>query len=180
MPSTSKFNDLQLILLASAIQRDHGSILPVPENIRGQEERIRKAISPLLRRGMIKEVPVTAKDQVWREQDEQRIGLVITEAGRTILGAQDVDGQPPAGADETGTAEPHNKTAPAARPGSKAEQVLSMLRRPNGATLNELVEATGWQPHTTRAALTGLRKKGHTLEKSKRDEATCYRIEEAA
>jgi hypothetical protein len=42
-----------------------------------------------------------------------------------------------------------------------------------------MVEATGWLPHTTRAALTGLRKKGHVLEKSKRDDATCYRIVEA-
>jgi hypothetical protein len=180
MSRNPKLNDLQLILLASAIQRDDGSILPVPENIRGQEERIRKVIPPLLRRGMIKEVPVTAKDQVWRGEDEQRIGLVITEGGRTILGAQEVDGQPLAGADEAAPAEPQNKPAPTARSGSKAEQVLSMLHRPGGATLNELVEATGWQPHTTRAALTGLRKKGHTLEKSKRDDATCYRIGEAA
>jgi hypothetical protein len=40
--------------------------------------------------------------------------------------------------------------------------------------------ATGWLPHTTRAALTGLRKKGHVIEKTKRDDATCYRIEAVA
>lgn len=53
-----------------------------------------------------------------------------------------------------------------------------MVKRGEGATLAELVEATGWLPHTTRAALTGLRKKGHTIAKTKRGEATCYRIEE--
>ena len=36
--------------------------------------------------------------------------------------------------------------------------------------------ATSWLPHTTRAALTGIRKKGHEVERMKRDDATCYRI----
>ena len=51
-----------------------------------------------------------------------------------------------------------------------------MLRRAEGAKLNELVAATGWLPHTTRAALTGLRKKGHSIEKATRDGATAYMI----
>ncbi len=62
---------------------------------------------------------------------------------------------------------------------SKISIVLDLLRREQGATLAELVEATGWLPHTTRAALTGLRKKGHSLDKSKHGDATCYRIVEA-
>lgn len=68
--------------------------------------------------------------------------------------------------------------APAAA--SKISMVLDLLRREQGATLTELVEATGWLPHTSRAALTGLRKKGHSLEKTKRGDATCYRIVAAA
>lgn len=68
---------------------------------------------------------------------------------------------------------------PAPARDKKIDQVIALLRRDQGATLAEMVEATGWQPHTTRAALTGLRKKGHTLEKSKRGDATCYRIVEA-
>ena len=39
-----------------------------------------------------------------------------------------------------------------------------------------MVETTGWLPHTTRAALTGLRKKGHAIEKTRRGDVTCYRI----
>ncbi len=71
--------------------------------------------------------------------------------------------------------------APAALPPrgpTKIEQVLTLLRRGQGATLAELVAATGWLPHTTRAALTGLRKKDHVLDKAKRGEETCYRIAE--
>jgi hypothetical protein len=44
------------------------------------------------------------------------------------------------------------------------------------ATPIEMVEATGWLPHTTRAALTGLRKKGHAIAKGKRGDVTCYSI----
>ncbi len=59
---------------------------------------------------------------------------------------------------------------------SKISIVSDLLKRDQGASLDELVNATGWLPHTTRAALTGLKKKGHIIEKSKRDEVTCYRI----
>ena len=58
--------------------------------------------------------------------------------------------------------------------------MLALLGREDGATLPDLIAATGWLPHTTRAALTGLRKKGHTLEKFKRGDLTCYRIASVA
>ena len=63
------------------------------------------------------------------------------------------------------------------RPGTKQALIADLLRRQQGATLDELIAATGWLPHTTRAALTGLRHKGCTLEKSSRaDGKTAYRI----
>ncbi|RVQ66388.1 DUF3489 domain-containing protein [Croceicoccus ponticola] len=68
----------------------------------------------------------------------------------------------------------------AATPTTKIGTVIALLRREDGATLAELIAATGWQPHSTRAALTGLRKQGHVIEKSKRDDVTCYRITGAA
>ena len=54
--------------------------------------------------------------------------------------------------------------------------MLSLLQRKQGATLTELAEATGWLPHTTRAALTGIRKKGHAVAKGKRESETCYTL----
>lgn len=50
---------------------------------------------------------------------------------------------------------------------SKGEQVLHMLQSPEGATIEQLVALTGWLPHTTRAALTGLRKKAHAVTSEK-------------
>ena len=44
-----------------------------------------------------------------------------------------------------------------------------MLSRKAGATLEALVDATGWLPHTTRAALTGLRKRGYTVLLERQD-----------
>lgn len=73
---------------------------------------------------------------------------------------------------------PKKKAAP--RSESKIAGVIALLGREEGATLEELVQATNWLPHTTRAALTGLRKKGHMVEKTKRGEVACYRIEGAA
>jgi hypothetical protein len=51
----------------------------------------------------------------------------------------------------------------APRDGSKLAQVIELLRRADGATIVDLTQATGWLPHTTRAALTGLRKRGYTV-----------------
>jgi hypothetical protein len=76
------------------------------------------------------------------------------------------------------TATSANTSAPS--PARKIHTVIALLRRDEGATLSELTTATNWQPHSTRAVLTGLKKKGHTLEKTKRDDATCYRIVEPA
>jgi hypothetical protein len=46
---------------------------------------------------------------------------------------------------------------------TKASQVQAMLQRGDGVTLGDIVAATGWLPHTARAALTGLCKKGHAV-----------------
>lgn len=71
------------------------------------------------------------------------------------------------------------KTDGAAKP-TKIAAVIDLLLRKQGATLDEIVETTSWQSHSARAALTGLKKKGHTIEKTKRDDATCYRITKVA
>ena len=59
---------------------------------------------------------------------------------------------------------------------TKSGAVIALLQRPQGATLAELIAVTGWLPHTTRAALTGIRKQGQVIEKVKCGETTCYRI----
>lgn len=179
MSRNLKLNDLQLVLLSTAAQRNDGSVFPPAESIANEEDRIRKVIPPLLTRGLIQEVPVKRGAGDWREEGEQPIGLRLTDTGRAAIAPE--EGDPKSAADRTkAAAAAPAKISPAPRRGSKTEVVLGLLRRPEGATIGEIVEATAWLPHTTRAALTGLRKKGHHVEKSKRHGATCYRVVVAA
>lgn len=59
---------------------------------------------------------------------------------------------------------PRDASAPRKpREGTKQEQVLTMLRRPEGATVAQIAEATGWAQHTVRGFFAGLKKKGHAV-----------------
>jgi Protein of unknown function (DUF3489) len=58
---------------------------------------------------------------------------------------------------------------------SKRAQLVKLLESDSGATLDAMVTLTGWLPHTTRAALTGLRKKGHVITSAKVDGVRTYR-----
>lgn len=60
---------------------------------------------------------------------------------------------------------------------TKPEIILKHIHRKTGATLKSLQDATGWQPHSVRAALTGLRKKGHAIERLRDSKGvTVYRV----
>ena len=71
------------------------------------------------------------------------------------------------------------KQAAVARRGSKTAKVLDLLKRPGGASLKQLMKATGWQPHSVRGFLSGTLKKkmGLKLESSRREgEERAYRL----
>ncbi len=66
-------------------------------------------------------------------------------------------------------------TTAGARP-TKHAAILNLLRRAKGASIDDLTSATGWQAHSVRAALTGLRKRGHDIQRSLEGGASRYRI----
>ena len=68
------------------------------------------------------------------------------------------------------------------RPGSKQARVLAMLRRPEGATVDEVASATGWQRHTVRGVFSGALKKklGLAIGSEREERGRVYRIAEAA
>ena len=72
-----------------------------------------------------------------------------------------------------------NPPSGAPRAGSKIADVVTLLERDGGATVVEVIAATGWLPHTTRAALTSLRKRGYKIasDRSDRERGSVYRIE---
>ncbi|WP_221795061.1 DUF3489 domain-containing protein [Aquisediminimonas sediminicola] len=60
------------------------------------------------------------------------------------------------------------------RPDSKMAQVLHLLGRQDGVSLADLGELTGWQPHSIRAAVSGLRKRGYKIEYTIKDGTSRY------
>ncbi|MES2302340.1 MAG: DUF3489 domain-containing protein [Pseudomonadota bacterium] len=65
---------------------------------------------------------------------------------------------------------------PVVKRASKSDMVLDLLRMEGGASMAAIVDATGWLPHTARAALSGLRRKGHLIVRDSNDGITCYAI----
>ncbi|MGA8025944.1 MAG: DUF3489 domain-containing protein [Bryobacteraceae bacterium] len=62
----------------------------------------------------------------------------------------------------------------APREGSKTTIILALLKRPGGASLQELMDATGWQKHSVRGFLAGTvgKKMGLTLTSAKKEDGT--------
>ncbi|MBW8911490.1 MAG: DUF3489 domain-containing protein [Sphingomonas sp.] len=176
---------MQLILLTTACQREDGSLLPAPDNLGNHQGSIRMATTSLIKRGFAEERQGVIAAEAWREEGDDVIGVVITDAGRAVIEPQAMaDGDAVTG---KGTVEPgasiESTAEPAAagtRPPTKQAMVLDMLKRASGATLSDIVEATGWLPHTSRAALTGLRKKGHVIVTDKVEGKARYHIGLAA
>lgn len=74
--------------------------------------------------------------------------------------------------------EPAATTAKTPRDGSRLAAIVALMRRLEGATVDALVEATGWQRHSVRGALAGALKKnyGLTITSSVEDGVRVYRI----
>ena len=72
---------------------------------------------------------------------------------------------------------PGRKSQAATPRKTKAALMCEMLEGEGGASLDDLCTATGWQPHTVRAALSGMRKAGHVIDRSRDDAGqSCYRV----
>jgi len=68
-----------------------------------------------------------------------------------------------------------NAATPSPAP-SKRDQLIALLKREGGATLDEMTALTGWLPHTVRASMTGLKKSGLVVTREKLDNVSRYRI----
>jgi hypothetical protein len=195
-----KLSDTQLVMLSAAAQRGDRSLRP-PEKLKGGPAH--KVATKLIAAGLVKEVKAKAGMPVWRrdEQSGQSYALKLTAAGAKAIAINpDNDagpvgeeqrlgievarsptfaepGRTPAGALAAPTAQAlAMPRAPRVR--TKLAQAIEMLRATEGATIAELAETMGWLPHTTRAVLTGLRKRGYALRLDRSDagRGSAYRI----
>ena len=194
----AKLTDMQLILLSKAAAREDGAAI-VPATM--HKPAAAKAAASLVTRKLMRETRAKPGMPVWRKDHHGRdVSLVITRAGRDAIGAEKAAkkaGSADRSAENTrvppprssrprqlaAESSPHRQpdpTPPNATPraGSKLALVIEMLAKPEGATISALTSATGWQPHTARAALTGLRKRGFAIERARVDGGTLsiYRI----
>lgn len=183
-----KLTDNQLIVLSNAAARDDGVASPPQELGRAVAAKVG---SSLVARKLMRESRSKPGMPVWREANGKNISLVITRAGRDAIGVGD-DAKPSDRSDleamEAGAAVKTEKASVAVQPerhsigaaprtGSKQALIVEMLSKEPGATIDALIEATGWLPHTTRAALTGLRKRGFSVERIPHNPgASLYRI----
>jgi hypothetical protein len=178
----SKLTDIQLIILSTAGQRNDGTVLPLPKSLKLQGGAVSHVLKSLLKAGLLDEQPAGNNGAAWREsKDGQRLTLVISDAGRQAIGvaAREQSELPPASVAPRGSkrsagrrkaSEAKGATAPsskakrtaspaAVRPGTKLVLLVDLLQRKGGATIAEMMKATGWQPHSVRGAISGALKK---------------------
>src|SRR5690606_30800192 len=180
----TRLSDTQLVILSAASQRDDGNVLPLPGSLRGGAAT--KVVGALLSRGLIAERVTDniteadpALNRVWRNDEEGRAVLLhITDAGLAAIGVEAEDAPDradaaPEGATEVPAADATADTTPDSAPaatagkpleGTKQARLIAMLRTPEGATIAEIVAATGWLPHTARGVIAGALKKKLGLE----------------
>ncbi|MFZ5635777.1 MAG: DUF3489 domain-containing protein [Pseudomonadota bacterium] len=177
-------NDNQIAVLTHAIDHTQGKVEWFPDTIKGGARK--KVIEGLFTRAMI-----IGSNGDW----------IVTDAAYAALGRPRPDQTSatetatPAGkkaakaarkakvAPKTEASGDSEKTAPRTRENSKQAQVVAMLKRPEGATIPQICEATGWQAHTVRGTFAGTFKKklGLTVTSDKAEGGVrVYRIADDA
>jgi Protein of unknown function (DUF3489) len=185
-----KLTDTQLVMLSAAAQHEDRCIV-APPSLKGAAAQ--KIAAKLVAAGLANETKAEPVAHVWRRDNASGLayGLKLTTAGLKAIGVEDAEAveaavaTPPSEIPNKITdheAAAGNLAQPTAiagpRAGSKLAAVVDLLRREGGATIDQLADAMGWLPHTTRAALTGLRKRGFGIDrrKAKDERAGAYVI----
>ena len=214
-----KVSDIQAVILSAAAPRDDGAVLPLPETLKIKGGAVDKVVGSLKANGLIDHLGTPRGDDppplritpagleaiAVETEDGASEGATPADTGATSAdaGVETVEAPAPAtGGDRAatptkrkakakaakrGTAAPADKPMP--RSGTKQAQMIEMLKRPEGATVEQIAAATGWQHHTIRGAIGGALKTklGLTVEATRTREvgpnktgakgsATVYRI----
>jgi hypothetical protein len=150
MMTQIQLSDTQAVILSAACAREDGMVFPVTAGLKGGA--VGNVCKSLLKRGLIEEVAATDLNTVWRHDEERGpITLRATPLAYTLLGIGDA---PASAATAKPAVEPIRR-----RTRTKQETVIAMLRAEGGATIDEIVAATQWAPHTTRGFMSGALKK---------------------
>jgi predicted ArsR family transcriptional regulator len=175
--SMTKLSDTQAVILSAASQRGDGAVLPLPETLKIRGGAVDKVLGSLKAKGLI--------EHRGSRRGDNPPPLRITRAGLEAIGiepedvgdiqrggtegarvadAADVEGRAQSGA--PADTQPDAAATGTPRAGTKQALMIALLKRPAGATVEQIAAATGWQHHTIRGAISGALKKrlGLTVE----------------
>ncbi len=156
--TTIKLTTPQETVLKAASERPGGSIQPMPKHLKGGSAL--KVITALEKKGLIYDAAITPPYKTW----------LISDDGFRAIGQEPPKPEP--------TLEPEEKPAteikPARKPrtGTKQAKVIEMLKRPEGATIEQITNETNWLSHTVRGFFAGTLKKKMGLELTRRKPPT--------
>jgi len=168
-----KLTDTQTIILSRAATRPDNLALPLPDGLAGAAAKM--AVGKMIERGWLEEVDANLRrgEPLWRETgDGHGTTLIATEAGLAAIGIEPVVANTVTNlrkaklelvsalkdAPET-LADPVTPKPIAIRAGTKQAAIIALLQRPEGASITEIVEATGWATHSARGMISGGLKK---------------------
>jgi len=190
-----RLTDTQLVILSAAAQREDRAALPLPEALMIKGAAVTKTLKGLRKRGLLEEKPAPRGAEAWREgQDGRGMMLAVTAAGLEAIGVDAEEERAPqprvangrpkkrqSGRTHSAGGRRPKPEKPSAnvRAGTKQALLIDLLKRKRGASIEEIVEATGWQAHSVRGAISGALKKklGLTVSSEKVDRrGRIYRI----
>ena len=154
-----KLTETQMNILSAGAQRAGNIAMPLPKGLHGAAAK--KVVSMMIGRGWLQEVRANRwrSEPLWRETgDGQGTTLVVTEAGLLAVGIEPVVVQTMVAIRKHASEMPALKK-PTLRAGTKQAMLIAMLQAPEGATMEAIIAATGWQAHSARGAISGALKK---------------------
>lgn len=151
----TKLTETQTIILSAGAQRSENIALPLPKGLAGAAAKM--AVSKMIEHGWLQEVDANLRrnEPLWRETgDGHGTTLIVTEAGLLAIGIEPMVVKTVVDIREHAVKVAATKP-PTQRAGTKQAMLIGMLQRPEGASIAEIVEATGWMGHSARGAISG-------------------------
>ena len=179
----TKLTDTQTLILSAGAQRPENIALPLPKGLAGAAAKM--AVTKMIERGWLQEVDANLRrgEPLWRETgDGHGTTLIVTDAGLLAIGIEPMVVKTVI-AIRKHVAETTVLKVPTIRAGTKQATLIAMLREPEGATIEEIMAATGWLSHTVRGAIAGALKKKLGLDvSSEKDDVRgrVYRLRQLA